>query len=118
MSLRDSEEEIRISVESVFGKRRVIPSSLRDCVDEYCRLPDIKPYLTRREIAIVRYAAEGKTVNETASALMLSRRTVTSHLCNVYQKFGTRNKVEVLKLAISKGILSVKEIMAYATRQN
>jgi len=42
---------------------------------------------------------------------MLSRRAVTSYLCNIYEKFGVRNKVEVLRLAVSKGILPVEEII-------
>jgi DNA-binding CsgD family transcriptional regulator len=41
----------------------------------------------------------------------VSERTVTGHLCNIYQKFRIRNKVEVLKLAVAKGILAVEEIM-------
>ena len=32
-------------------------------------------------------------------------------MCNVYQKFGIRNMVGVLKLAVSKGILPLEEIM-------
>jgi len=80
-------------------------------VDEYDRLPEIKPYLTQREI--VRHAADGKTMRETATALMLSHRMVTGHLYNIYQKFGVRNKLDVLKLAVSKGILPVEVIMGY-----
>ena len=119
LPLRDSEEEIREAVEAVFEKRQgmreqsTVPSYLGDSVDEYSRLPEIEPYLTHREIEIVRYAAEGKTVRETASILMVSHRTVTGHLCRIYQKFGIRNMVGVLKLAVSKGILPMEEIMSF-----
>jgi len=113
LSLRDREKDIKEAIEAVFGRRQVVPSYLRDCVDEYGRLPAIEPHLTHREIEIVRCAVEGKTAKETASVLMLSQRTVQHHISNIYCKFGIRNMVGVLKLAVSKGILSVDELMAF-----
>ena len=62
----------------------MVPSYTRDSIDEYERFTEIKPYLTQREIEIVRHAADGKTIKETGTALMLSHRTVTGHLYNVY----------------------------------
>ena len=76
ISLRDSEREIREAVEAIFGKRQAVPSYLTGFLDEYGRLPDKKPHLTHREVEIVRCAGEGKPGRETASVLMLSRRTV------------------------------------------
>jgi DNA-binding NarL/FixJ family response regulator len=116
ISLRASEKEIREALETVFSGQRAIPQSLWDSVDEYSRLPDFEPYLTRREIEIIRCIAEGRTVEETAEVLTVSGHTVTNHLCNVYRKFGTRNRVEVLKLAVSKGILPADELMTYTVQ--
>jgi DNA-binding CsgD family transcriptional regulator len=94
-------------LETVFSGRRAIPQSLWDSVDEYSRLPDLEPRLTPREIEIVRCIAEGRTVRETAEVLTVSGHTVTNHLGSVYRKFGTRNRVEVLKLAVSKVIVAI-----------
>jgi len=113
LSLRDSEKEIRETVEAVFGRRRLVPPYLRDRVAEYGRLPDIDPHLTHREIEIVRCSLEGKTARETASVLMLSRSTVQNHKSSIYRKFGIRNMAGVLKLAVSKGILTVEELTAF-----
>ena len=113
LSLRDREGEIREAVEAVFGKRQVFPSYLKGSVDEYGRLLDIEPYLTHREIEIVRCIVAGKTAKETASILMLSLRTVKNHVYNIYQKFGIRNMVGVVKLAVSKGILPIDELIAF-----
>jgi DNA-binding NarL/FixJ family response regulator len=103
LSLRSGGKEIGEALEAVFSGQRAIPQSLWDRIDEYSRLPDFEPYLTRREIEIVRCIAEGRTVGEAAKALTVSEHTVTNHLGNVYRKFGTRNRVEVLKLAVSRG---------------
>ena len=122
LSLRGSEEEIKEAMKMVFRKQQglcdqnTIPEYLRDSVDKYGRLPEIKPYLTHREIEIVRCTADGKTTQETASILMLSRKTVQHHLSNVYRKFGIRNIAGVLKLAVSKGIMPVDELMTYTVQ--
>jgi DNA-binding CsgD family transcriptional regulator len=116
LSLRASWKEIGEALETVFSGQRAIPESLWESVDEYSRLPDFEPYLTRQEIEIVRCIAEGRTAGETAKTLTVSEHTVTNHLCNVYRKFGTRNRVEVLKLAVSKGILPVNELMTYTVQ--
>jgi DNA-binding CsgD family transcriptional regulator len=113
LSLRDGDGEIEEAVEAVFGRRQAVPLYLRESVDEYVRLPYKKPYLTHREIEIVRYAAEGKTAGETASVLMLSRRTVQNHISNIYRKFGIRNMAGGVKLAVTQGILPVEELMAF-----
>jgi len=113
LSLRDSEKEIKEAVEAIFGKRQAVPSYLIGCLDEYGRLPDKKPYLTHREVEIVRCTGDGKTGKETASVLMLSEKTVRNHISNIYRKFGIRNMVGVLKLAVSKGILPMEELMGF-----
>jgi DNA-binding NarL/FixJ family response regulator len=116
VSLRSGEKEIGEALETVFSGRRAIPRSLWDSVDEYSRLPDLEPRLTRREIEIVRCIAEGRTVGQIAEVLTVSGHTVTNHLGSVYRKFGIRNRVEVLKLAVSNGILPVDELMTYTVQ--
>jgi DNA-binding NarL/FixJ family response regulator len=116
VSLRSGGKEIEEALETIFSGRRSIPQSLWDSVDEYSRLPDLEPRLTSREIEIVRCIAEGRTVGETAEVLTVSGHTVTNHLVSVYRKFGMRNRVEVLKLAVSKGILPVDELMTYTVQ--
>ncbi|MDR0760987.1 MAG: LuxR C-terminal-related transcriptional regulator [Treponema sp.] len=75
LSLRSGEKEIRESLEAVLSGRRAVPQSLWESVDEYSRLPDFEPYLTRREIEIVRYIAEGRTAWEAAEVLTISEHT-------------------------------------------
>jgi len=106
ISLRDSEEEIKETVESVFNKRKAVPSYLKDSIDDYDHIPDKKPYLTHREFEILRYIVKGNTAKNTAFILMLSLRTVQHHISNIYDKFGVRKMAGVLKLALAMGILS------------
>jgi DNA-binding NarL/FixJ family response regulator len=116
VSLRSGGKEIRECLETVFSGWRSIPQSLWNSVDEYSRLPDLELRLTHREIEIVRCIAEGRTVKKTAKVLTVSGHTVTNHLGSVYRKFGTWNRVDVLKLVVSRGILPMDKLMTYTVQ--
>ena len=113
LSLRDNENDIKESIKAVFEKRKTIPYYLRDNAKKYEQLSEIDPHLTHREIEIIRHAVNGNTSKETAAVLMLSHRTVQQHIYNIYRKFGIHNMVGVLRLAVSKGIITVDELKAF-----
>jgi DNA-binding NarL/FixJ family response regulator len=115
LSLRDSDVEIREALD-IFNGRQAIPQSILERVSGYDYLPDKAPYLTKREAEVVRCIADEKTTAKTVSFLMVSVRTVDNHLSSVYRKFGIKNKVGVLKLEVSKGILPVSELMTYTVQ--
>jgi DNA-binding CsgD family transcriptional regulator len=80
---------------------------------EYSRISEIPPYLTGRECEIVRLIAREKEAKEMASLLKISKRTVDNHLHNIREKFGVKKDAGILKLAVSRGILPVEELMTY-----
>lgn len=55
--------------------------------------------LTNRETQVVRYIADGLSNGEIASRLMLSVRTVESHINRIARKTGTVNRAERARLA-------------------
>lgn len=61
--------------------------------------------LTTRELEIVRLIAEGLTSDEIASQLVLSVKTVDRHRSNVLGKLGLRNRVELTRYAIRRGLV-------------
>lgn len=56
---------------------------------------------TGREDEIVQQALLGKTYNEIADTLCISVRTVESHLYNIFQKTGVKNRVQLINLIAS-----------------
>lgn len=64
--------------------------------------PDL---LSAREIAVLRLAALGRTEQESAEALRLSRRTIQYHLASAAVKLGTPNKTAAVARAISRGLI-------------
>lgn len=54
------------------------------------------PALTPRQAEVLRLAGDGLSVKETARALRVSPRTVTSHRDAAYRRLGVRNRVEAV----------------------
>jgi two-component system response regulator NreC len=63
--------------------------------------------LTPREREVLTYIAEGYTNREIAEALVISVKTVDRHRENIMQKLNLHSRVELVKYAIEKGLISV-----------
>ncbi len=64
--------------------------------------------LTIRESEIVRFVAMGMRNAEVAVALAVSENTVKTHLTNVFQKLGIRDRMELTHYAIRTGLVAVQ----------
>ena len=65
--------------------------------------------LTPRESEIVRYVAVGMRNAEVAARLSLSESTVKTHLTNIFQKLGIRDRIELTRYAIKTGLVTVQD---------
>jgi DNA-binding NarL/FixJ family response regulator len=61
--------------------------------------------LTPRELEIVKLVAEGLTSDEIAAALVISKKTVEHHRSHVLEKLGMRDRVELTRYAIRRGLV-------------
>lgn len=68
--------------------------------DEYERLSD-------REREILQLVAEGRTNREIADRLFISVKTILRHRTNIMEKLGFSNRTELIKYAISKGLIEM-----------
>ncbi|POH75204.1 AAA family ATPase [Arthrobacter glacialis] len=65
-------------------------------------VPDISgqwPDLTPREREILGYVIAGRTYSEIAQALVISEKTVSSHISNLLRKSGATNRLDLSRLA-------------------
>jgi predicted ATPase/DNA-binding CsgD family transcriptional regulator len=60
--------------------------------------------LTRREVEIVEFVAQGKSNGEIAEALFISPKTASVHVGNIKQKLGARTRLEVALWARQVGL--------------
>lgn len=61
--------------------------------------------LTPREEEIVKLVAEAHTTREIAEILHLSEKTVENHRANAMRKLGMRDRVELVRYAIRRGLI-------------
>jgi DNA-binding NarL/FixJ family response regulator len=66
-----------------------------------------KEELTPRESEIVRYVASGLRNVEVAERLSITESTVKTHLNNIFQKLGLRDRLELTHYAIKTGMVEV-----------
>jgi len=70
--------------------------------------PALEP-LTAREREIVRNVALGLRNAEVASRLAISEDTVKTHLNNVFQKLGVRDRVQLTLYALRRGLIGMHD---------
>jgi DNA-binding NarL/FixJ family response regulator len=79
---------------------------VRDYLDRASRGETVpEDPLTPRELEVVKLIAEGLTGEEIAEQLVISKKTVDRHRANVLEKLGMRNRVELTRYAIRRGLV-------------
>jgi DNA-binding NarL/FixJ family response regulator len=83
-----------------------VATLVRDYLDgaRFGETPPQDP-LTARELEVVKLIAEGHTSEEIATELVLSKKTVERHRANVLDKLGMRNRVDLTRYAIRRGLV-------------
>ena len=61
--------------------------------------------LSPRESEVVKLIAEGYTSREIAETLVIAEKTVERHRANILQKLGMRDRVELTRYAIRRGLV-------------
>jgi DNA-binding NarL/FixJ family response regulator len=61
--------------------------------------------LTPRELEVTKLIAEGLTGDEIAETLVIAKNTVNRHRDNILEKLGMRNRVELTRYAIKRGLV-------------
>lgn len=68
-------------------------------------VPEANARLSNKEVAVIRWTAEGKTTAEISEIMNLSVRTVTFHIGNVVKKLNAANKTAAAVRAAVLGLL-------------
>jgi DNA-binding NarL/FixJ family response regulator len=98
-------DDLAVAVRQAFEHSIYLPSRRGD---QPARAPvhgaDL-PDLTRRELEILRLAAEGLSNAELAKRLWVTEQTVKFHLSNIYRKLDVSNRTEASRWAQINGLL-------------
>lgn len=97
------------------GESVLHPVIARKVVNRFARRPgepseeSALDRLTEREMEVLRLAAKGMSNREIAQELVLSVRTVQSHLQNVFGKMHVGSRTEAVVQALRKGWLTLED---------
>jgi DNA-binding NarL/FixJ family response regulator len=83
-----------------------VAALIRDYLDRASRGEAVpSDPLTPRELEIVKLVAEGYSTDEIAATLVISKRTVEHHRSHILEKPGMRDRVELTRYAIRRGLV-------------
>ena len=95
------------------GDSFLSPSVAKLLVENYQRTAGERnqqdPYnqLTEREREILKLLAEGFSTQEMADMLVITRKTVEGHKTNLMTKLGIHNRIDLVKYALRRGIITI-----------
>ena len=78
---------------------------VRDYLTRAAKAPGADDVLTPREAEIVKLIAEGHSSRQIAALLSISIKTVDRHRANILDKLGMRDRVQLTRYAIRRGLI-------------
>jgi len=105
-------EELLTGIRAVHrGDSYISPLVARFLIEDYQhgevpRRHDALEQLTDRERDVLKLIAEGYTGREIAEILIISPKTVEGHRTRITAKLGLRSRVEIVKFALRRGIIT------------
>ena len=81
--------------------------SLSEAIRSPQSVPVYPDGLTQREVEVLRLIGLGSSNQQVAEELVITVRTVTNHVSNIFAKTGANNRVEAATYAIRNNLLSV-----------
>jgi DNA-binding NarL/FixJ family response regulator len=92
------------------GEPFLYPGAMTELIRDYLRQAhDQEPVredpLTSRELEVVKLIAESYSTRQIAEALVISEKTVERHRSNIFEKLGMRDRVELTRYAIRRGLI-------------
>ncbi|MFQ5856239.1 MAG: response regulator [Anaerolineae bacterium] len=108
-----SSDELLSAIRAVHqGGVYLYPTMARKLLADYLSRPPSEQggydELTPREREILTLIAEGLTTREISARLVISINTVQTHRQNIMNKLDLHNKSQLIKYAISKGLITVE----------
>jgi DNA-binding NarL/FixJ family response regulator len=111
-------DEVIKAIRAVHAGESVLhPAVARRVIDRFV-LPadrrsasDASDELTEREMEVLKLAAKGMSNRQIAAELVISVRTVQSHLNSVFNKIGVGSRTEAVIHALRKGWITLEDTL-------
>jgi NarL family two-component system response regulator LiaR len=112
--LKDSSaQELLQAIRDVYrGEPTMHPTIARKLMRELQRPPELPPTeepLTEREAEVLKFVAQGLSNQEVADILVISERTVRTHVTNILSKLHLANRTQAALYALREGLARLDE---------
>jgi DNA-binding NarL/FixJ family response regulator len=91
------------------GKVQLAPQAAARLMREV-RAPDSPETLTERETEVLRLLARGQANKDIARTLMISEKTVKTHISNILAKLGVQSRTQAALYAVRVGLVTSEEL--------
>jgi two-component system, NarL family, response regulator LiaR len=113
--LKDSApDELLQAIRHVYrGETSLHPTIARKLIQEINQPSDLPPSdepLTEREVEVLRLVARGLSNQEIADELVVSERTVRTHVSNILSKLHLANRTQAALYALKEGLSSLDDV--------
>ena len=93
-------DELFAAIRAVHAGLRYIPSVVAKSIGR-----QVRSYLTRRELDVLKLLASGRSNREIAVALDTTEGTIKSYVIRILDKLGVSDRTEAVTTAIRRGII-------------
>lgn len=88
---------------TVWVEKEVVVQSSETKMIDHKRIDELQ--ISKRELEVLNLLATGKSNDEIAQALFVSRNTIKTHIANLYQKLEVKRRTQAVEKAKHLGIL-------------
>ncbi len=111
-------DELVGAIRAIYAGESILhPTIARKVVNRFAR-PEKKSepeetlgQLTERELEVLKLAAQGKSNREIACELVISIRTVQTHLSNAFNKMGVGSRTEAVVHSLREGLITLEDTL-------
>jgi NarL family two-component system response regulator LiaR len=109
-----SPQELLHAIQNVYrGEASLHPTIARKLMRELKQPPSLPPTtdpLTEREVEVLRLVAQGLSNDDIAERLVVSERTVRTHVSHILDKLHLANRTQMALYAVREGIAKLDDI--------
>ena len=109
-----SAEDLVKSIETVNRDGFLIPKNIMSRLMggiqklDLASMEDARGIVTKSELKVLSWLAQGKSNKEIAAEIFVSEKTVKNHLNHMFKKLGVKNRTEAVVVAIERGLISMQ----------
>ena len=107
----DSADEFFKGFDCIRDGRQFISQSVKEHIEKMTERPECADSASMREIEVIKLTCNGFTEPEIGDTLHISKRTITHHKENIYDKLNVRNEKELIGTAIHLGMVNPDELI-------